>query len=116
MRRIWQMNMTGGQALVQSALPGRGAGDLRLCPACSSITPLTRYTKSRESATSRRAMSKPPPTWPTAYARVSGRVGTAMVVPGPGLFNAAAGIATAHAVSSPLLIVTRGCSQRHTAR
>ena len=40
------------------------------------------------------------------YARVSGQVATAMVVPGPGLLNAAAGMATAYAVSSPLLVVT----------
>ncbi|MEZ4734364.1 MAG: thiamine pyrophosphate-binding protein [Caldilineaceae bacterium] len=41
-----------------------------------------------------------------AYARVSGEIAAALVVQGPGLFNAAAGMATAYAVSSPMLVVT----------
>ena len=40
------------------------------------------------------------------YARVSGRVAVALVVPGPGLCNAASGLLTASATSSPLLVVT----------
>jgi acetolactate synthase-1/2/3 large subunit len=40
------------------------------------------------------------------YARVSGDIAAVLVVPGPGLYNAAAGLATAHAVSSPVLIIT----------
>ena len=40
------------------------------------------------------------------YARASGEVGTALVVPGPGLLNASAGIGTAYAASSPVLIVS----------
>ncbi|HJS75212.1 MAG TPA: thiamine pyrophosphate-binding protein, partial [Vicinamibacteria bacterium] len=39
------------------------------------------------------------------YARASGSVGTALVVPGPGLLNAASGIATAYACSSPVLLI-----------
>jgi acetolactate synthase I/II/III large subunit len=39
------------------------------------------------------------------YARVSGEVGVFMVVPGPGLLNAAAGLATAYACSSPVLCI-----------
>lgn len=41
-----------------------------------------------------------------AYARVSGDIAAALVVQGPGLFNAAAGIVTAYAVSSPVLVIT----------
>lgn len=41
-----------------------------------------------------------------AYARVSGEIAAALVVQGPGLLNAAAGIVTAYAVSSPLLVIT----------
>src|SRR5918911_31879 len=37
------------------------------------------------------------------YARASGQVGVCMVVPGPGLLNALAGVATAYACSSRLL-------------
>ncbi len=39
------------------------------------------------------------------YARSSGRVGVAMVVPGPGVLNALAGLATAYATGSPVLLV-----------
>ena len=39
------------------------------------------------------------------YARAGGGVGTALVVPGPGLQNASAGIGTAYAASSPILVL-----------
>jgi acetolactate synthase-1/2/3 large subunit len=39
------------------------------------------------------------------YARASGKIGTALVVPGPGLLNATAGLGTAYAASSPVLLV-----------
>ena len=39
------------------------------------------------------------------YARANGDVGTALVVPGPGLLNPSAGIGTAYAASSPVLVV-----------
>ena len=40
------------------------------------------------------------------YARTTGRVGVALVVPGPGALNATAGIGTAYATSSPVLLVS----------
>ena len=40
------------------------------------------------------------------YSRVTGRVGFAMVVPGPGALNAAAGLGTAYACSSPVLLIS----------
>jgi acetolactate synthase I/II/III large subunit len=40
------------------------------------------------------------------YARTTGRIGVCMVVPGPGLLNASAALATAYACSSPVLSVT----------
>ena len=40
------------------------------------------------------------------YARASGGIGTALVVPGPGLQNASAGIGTAYSASSPILVVS----------
>jgi acetolactate synthase I/II/III large subunit len=39
------------------------------------------------------------------YARASGKIGTMMVVPGPGLLNAMAGLATAHACNSKVLAI-----------
>src|SRR5256884_9894331 len=38
------------------------------------------------------------------YARAGGGFGTALVVPGPGLLHAAAGLSTAYAASSPVLM------------
>jgi acetolactate synthase I/II/III large subunit len=40
------------------------------------------------------------------YARASGREGVCVVVPGPGLLNAAAALSTAYACNSPVLCVT----------
>ena len=40
------------------------------------------------------------------YAKVTGKVGVAMVVPGPGALNAAAGLGTAYASSSPVLLIS----------
>ena len=39
------------------------------------------------------------------YARASGEIGTALMVPGPGLLNASAGVSTAYSASSPVLVV-----------
>ena len=39
------------------------------------------------------------------YARASGKPGVALVVPGTGVYNAASGIATAYARSSPVLLI-----------
>ena len=39
------------------------------------------------------------------YARASGKPGVALVVPGVGVYNAAAGLATAYARSSPVLLI-----------
>jgi acetolactate synthase I/II/III large subunit len=40
------------------------------------------------------------------YARTTGRPGVCMMVPGPGLLNASAGLATAYACSSPVVCIT----------
>ena len=39
------------------------------------------------------------------YARVSGKPGVALIVPGAGVYNAASGLATAYARSSPVLAI-----------
>lgn len=39
------------------------------------------------------------------FARTTGKVGTCLVVPGPGLLNTAAGLSTAYACSSPVLCI-----------
>ena len=40
------------------------------------------------------------------YARSTGKVGVALVVPGPGAYNAAAGMSDAYATSSPVLLIS----------
>ena len=97
--------MNGGQALVRSlAAEGLravfgvpGAGQYEAIDALYS-TPSIRYISVRhEQAASYMA---------DGYARASGDVAAALVVEGPGLFNAMSGIATAFATSSPILVVT----------
>ncbi|MBI4552684.1 MAG: thiamine pyrophosphate-binding protein, partial [Candidatus Latescibacteria bacterium] len=97
--------MTGGQALVRSlsregvrvifGLPG--AQQYHALDALYDQSEIRYITTRHEQAASYMA---------DGYARVTGDVGTAMVVPGPGLFNASAGIATAYAASSPVLVIT----------
>lgn len=96
--------MTGGQALIKSlyregvrvifGLPG-----VQLYHAMDPLhdEPEIQFIATRhEQATSYMA---------AGYARASGHIGTAFVVPGPGLQNAAAGIGTAYATSTPILVV-----------
>lgn len=97
--------MTGGQALARSlylegvrvifGLPG-----VQLYHALDGLQgePGIRFITTRhEQATTYMA---------DGYTRAGGGTGTAMMVPGPGLQNASAGIGTAFAASSPILVVS----------
>ncbi|MEM7129226.1 MAG: thiamine pyrophosphate-dependent enzyme [Chloroflexota bacterium] len=97
--------MNGGQALIQSLVQGDittvfglpGAGQYEGIDALYT-EPRIRYISVRhEQATTYMA---------DGYARVSGDIAAALVVPGPGLFNALSGVATAYATSTPLLLIT----------
>ena len=59
----------------------------------------------RRSASSPPATSRAPPTWPTATPTAAADPGVAFVVPGVGVYNAASGLATAYACSSPVLLL-----------
>jgi acetolactate synthase-1/2/3 large subunit len=96
--------MTGGEALVKSlsrhgvsvvfGLPG-----VQLYGVLAALReePGIRFISTRhEQATSYMA---------DGYARAGGTFGTALVVPGPGLLNAASGLSTAYAASSPVLMI-----------
>jgi acetolactate synthase-1/2/3 large subunit len=98
------MRLTGGEALVQSlvregvrvvfGLPG-----VQLYGAVAALRdePAIRFVTTRhEQATTYMA---------DGYARAGGGIAAALVVPGPGLFNAAAGLSTAYSCSSPVLLV-----------
>jgi acetolactate synthase-1/2/3 large subunit len=97
--------MTGGEALVKSlyregvrvvfGLPG-----VQLYGVLAALRdePRIRFVTTRhEQATSFMA---------DGYARAGGDFGTALVVPGPGLLNAASGLSTAYSASSPVLMIS----------
>jgi acetolactate synthase I/II/III large subunit len=97
--------MTGGEALVKQlhregvrvvfGLPG-----VQLYGVMAALReqPDIRFIQTRhEQATSYMA---------DGYARAGGGVGTALVVPGPGLLNAAAGLSTAYSASSPVFMLS----------
>ena len=50
------------------------------------------------------------------YARASGKPGVALVVPGVGLYNAAAGLATAYSRSSPVLLIAGQIPRRQIGK
>ncbi len=97
--------MTGGQALIRSlylegirvifGLPG-----VQLYHAMDALydQPEIRFIATRhEQSTTYMA---------DGFSRAGGGIGTAMMVPGPGLLNASAGISTAYSASSPILVVS----------
>lgn len=98
--------LTGGQALVQSilrqgvetifALPGVQL-DWAFAALHEEREAIRVYHTRHEQATAYMA---------DGYARATGRVGTCLVVPGPGVLNAAAALSTAYACSSPVLCLT----------
>ena len=95
----------GGQALIQSLLREGirvvfgipGAGQYEAIDALYA-TPEIQYisVRNEQSATY----------MADAYARTSGEIAAVLLVPGPGLYNATAGMATAFAVSSPTLVIS----------
>jgi acetolactate synthase-1/2/3 large subunit len=99
------MQMTGGQALARQ-LVAEGVTDVFGIPGVQldwavdglrGVADRIRYLVPRhEQATSYMA---------DGYARTTGRIGTCMVVPGPGLLNAMAGLSTAYACNSPVLAI-----------
>ena len=99
------IKMTGGQALAKSLYRERvrvvfglpGAGQYEAIDGIYEEPEIRYFTARHEQATTHMA---------DGYARVSGNIATALVIPGAGVFNASTGIATAHAVSSPILVVT----------
>jgi len=99
------VRLTGGQALVQS-LAREGVETLFGLPGVQldwaydalyeERDRITVYHTRHEQATAYMA---------DGYARTTGRIGACMVVPGPGVLNASAALATAYACSSPVLCI-----------
>jgi len=100
------MQMTGGQALVQS-LKIEGLETIFALPGIQLDYAIDAFWEERDAI----RMIHPRHEQATAYmadgfARTTGQIGSCLVVPGPGLLNAAAGLSTAYAASSPVLCVT----------
>jgi acetolactate synthase-1/2/3 large subunit len=97
--------MTGGEALVQSLYREGvrvvfGVPGVQIYGALAALRdePRIRFIATRhEQAASYMA---------DGYARAGGGFGVALVVPGPGLLNASAGLSTAYSASSPVLIIS----------
>ncbi|MFQ5860564.1 MAG: thiamine pyrophosphate-binding protein [Dehalococcoidia bacterium] len=104
-RKVDMPSMTGAQALVRSlaregvrvvfSLPGTQL--MTVLDALYEQSQIRLVTVRHEQATTYMA---------DGYARTSGEPGVAMVVPGPGVLNAMAGLGTAYAVSSPVLLIS----------
>ena len=104
--------MNGGRALIESlreegvsvvfGLPG--AGQYEAVDAIYQTDGLEYLNTRHEQATSYMA---------DGYARISGEPGVALVVPGPGFYNTMAGLATAYAVSAPVLVITGAPHYNH---
>lgn len=99
-----ETTQTGGEALV-AALQANGTDSLFVIPgiqldwavdALASSPDLKVYVPRHEQTVSYMA---------DGYARVTGRAGVGMVVPGPGILNATAGLSTAYACNSPVVMV-----------
>ncbi|MBV7336320.1 thiamine pyrophosphate-binding protein [Chloroflexi bacterium TSY] len=98
-------NLTGGQALIQqlrregirTVFGVPGAGQYEAIDALYLESDVRYISLRHEQASTYMA---------DGYARASGEIAAALLVPGPGFFNATAGMITAYAASSPILVIT----------
>ncbi len=97
--------MTGGQALVKSLYREGvrvvfGVPGVQLYHAMDAFydEPGIRFISNRHEQASAYMAD--------GYSRAGGGFGTALVVPGPGLLNASAGVGTAYSASSPMLLIS----------
>jgi acetolactate synthase-1/2/3 large subunit len=98
--------MTGGQALAQSVLR-EGVTTIFGLPGVQLDWAFDAFYEERERVHILHTRHEQATAYMAdGYARSTGRIGTCMVVPGPGLLNACAGLSTAYACSSPVLCIT----------
>ncbi len=97
--------MTGGQALIRSLISEQvdtifglpGIQMMKVFDALYDHREVRIIVPRHEQATAYMA---------DGYARVTGKVGVAMVVPGPGVLNTLAAVGTAYACNSPVLLIS----------
>ena len=100
------MQMTGGQALIQS-LKIEGLETIFALPGVQLDFAIDALWEERDHFRVIHPRHEQATTYMAdGFARTTGQVGASLVVPGPGLLNAAAGLSTAYACSSPVLCVT----------
>lgn len=98
--------MTGGQALVAS-LKNQGVDTLFALPGVQLDGFFHALWEEREHFRIVHPRHEQATTYMAdGYARVTGREGVAVVVPGPGLLNAAAGLSAAYSCNSPVLAIS----------
>jgi acetolactate synthase I/II/III large subunit len=98
--------MTGGQALVQS-LKREGVDTVFGLPGIQLDYAFDALYAERDSVRVVHTRHEQATAYMAdGYARTTGKVGTFIVVPGPGVLNAASAIATAYATNSPVLCIT----------
>jgi acetolactate synthase-1/2/3 large subunit len=97
--------MTGGQALVES-LKVEGVNTIFGLPGVQLDWAFAALWEQRDSVKVYHTRHEQATAYMAdGYARTTGRAGTSLVVPGPGLLNAAAALSTANACTSPVLCV-----------
>ena len=100
------MQLSGAQIIVQS-LKAEGVEYVFGYPGGAGYRKSTMpFSNSINSSISWFATSRRPVHAADAYARVSGKVGVALVTSGPGVTNALTGIATAYSDSIPLVVIS----------
>lgn len=105
---VEQRSMTGGQALVASLLR-QGIDTIFGLPGVQldgAFDALYDATEQGDVTVVHPRHEQTTAYMADGYARTTGRIGTCLVVPGPGLLNASAALSTAYACNSPVLCVT----------
>ena len=98
--------MTGAQALV-AQLVAEGVDTVFALPGVQVMAAFDAFYEYKESVRLVHVRHEQATTYMAdGYARATGKVGVAMAVPGPGALNAAAGLGTAYAASSPVLLIS----------
>ena len=98
--------MTGAQALI-AQLRAEGVDHIFALPGVQIMNILDVLYEHRDAISLIQTRHEQATTYMAdGYAKVTGKVGVAMVVPGPGALNAASGLGTAYASSSPVLMIS----------
>ena len=98
--------MTGAQALVDQ-LKSEGVDTVFAVPGVQIMSAFDALYQAKDAIRLVQTRHEQTTTYMAdGYAKVTGRPGVALVVPGPGALNATAGLATAYASSSPVLLIS----------